>query len=544
MLPHPPPPRVLVVGGGLAGLAASIEAAHAGAAVTLFEKCPKLGGNSAKASSGMNAVLTRAQEAHGVVDSADALAADTLRSGGGRSDPALVQTLAESSRAAIDWLESFGLRMDVVARCGGHSVARTHRQAPRSDGRASNVGMDIVKALHLQVESMAPPPPQPLPSSAADALLLPPPRRIKVVTDAEVKQILRATSAAGSQVAGLRVKVGDAVRRNEGNSTHGNAHASSVQEKDYAGESVVLATGGFSHDRTASSLLEKHRPDLAHFPTTNGPWATGDGVKMALDAGADVVDMDQVQLHPTGFVDPSAPDSTVKFLAPEYIRAHGAILLDPAAPTRFVNELADRHTVSSAIQSLPHSSNSAANPTPAPTPTSAAKTAVLLWGVETASRMDPAVLGFYVGRRLVVRHDGGAEEVARERGWDAAGLRRCLEEYDAAASGLGVDRFGKAVFPAKLAESKTFYTATVTPVLHYTMGGVKTTPTGQVQDATGATIAGLYAAGEVAGGVHGANRLAGNSLLECVVFGRIAGANAARAAAAAVENGSGGVDRA
>lgn len=75
---------------------------------------------------------------------------------------------------------------------------------------------------------------------------------------------------------------------------------------------TVLATGGFANDRSPSSLLAQHRPDLLRFPTTNGEWATGDGMKMAIGAGAGLVDMDKVQVHPTGFVDPAQPNASTK----------------------------------------------------------------------------------------------------------------------------------------------------------------------------------------------------------------------------------------
>jgi len=75
---------------------------------------------------------------------------------------------------------------------------------------------------------------------------------------------------------------------------------------------TVLATGGFANDRSNASLLALHRPDLVRFPTTNGVWATGDGMKMAMAIGAGTVDMDKVQVHPTGFVDPAEPEASTK----------------------------------------------------------------------------------------------------------------------------------------------------------------------------------------------------------------------------------------
>merc|ERR1719282_511837 len=107
---------------------------------------------------------------------------------------------------------------------------------------------------------------------------------------------------------------------------------------------VVIATGGFGADFTADSLLSKHRPDLAHLPTTNGDHCTGDGLKMSSAIGADLVDLEWVQVHPTGLVHPEEPDAKVKFLAAEALRGVGCVLLDMNGQ-RFCNELGRRDYV-------------------------------------------------------------------------------------------------------------------------------------------------------------------------------------------------------
>ena len=103
-----------------------------------------------------------------------------------------------------------------------------------------------------------------------------------------------------------------------------------------------------SHDITSDSLLWKVRPDLRGLPTTNGPWADGGGLKLAVAAGAATVDLEQVQVHPTGFVDPKDPDNQTKFLAPEALRGCGGILLNQKG-NRFVDELDLRDAVTEAI---------------------------------------------------------------------------------------------------------------------------------------------------------------------------------------------------
>jgi succinate dehydrogenase/fumarate reductase flavoprotein subunit len=104
---------------------------------------------------------------------------------------------------------------------------------------------------------------------------------------------------------------------------------------------VILATGGYAADFDPKGMLAKHRPDTLKLSTTNGDHCTGDGLKMALQIGANGIDLDQVQVHPTGLVDPNEPDAKVKFLAAEALRGAGGLLLDAKA-NRFCDELGTR----------------------------------------------------------------------------------------------------------------------------------------------------------------------------------------------------------
>jgi len=111
---------------------------------------------------------------------------------------------------------------------------------------------------------------------------------------------------------------------------------------------VVLATGGYAADFSSSSLLKQHRPDLWDLPTTNGDHCTGDGQKMAMKAGAKGIDLEKVQVHPTGLVDPNEPEAKVKFLAAEALRGVGGLLLDGEGK-RFADELGHRDYVTGRI---------------------------------------------------------------------------------------------------------------------------------------------------------------------------------------------------
>lgn len=139
-------PHVIVVGGGLAGLSAALTASSHGSRVTLIDKEARVGGNSAKATSGLNAVGTAAQLAGGVQDEEALFINDTLESGQGLSDEGMVRTLVRHSPGVVAWLAGLGVHLDAVVNAGGHRAARTHHESA-VDGKAKPVGWDIVSAL-------------------------------------------------------------------------------------------------------------------------------------------------------------------------------------------------------------------------------------------------------------------------------------------------------------------------------------------------------------------------------------------------------------
>ena len=298
---------VIVVGGGLAGLSATIEAARHGARVTIVEKEKSVGGNSAKATSGMNGAGTAAQKNLDIEDTPELLDADTMKSGDGRSKPELVSILATNSASAVEHITSFSVGLTNVVQLGGHSIPRTHRIPPTKDGKPVAVGFTIISMLKKYVEND-------LSGS------------VRVLTNSVFQGLLWD----GDRVVGIVYKAEDGSEQQ----LHGN---------------VILTAGGFANDRTSSdSLLAKYVPQLSKLPTTNGAWATGDIIKATAGDGLSLVDMDQVQVHPTGFIEPSRPDAETKFLAPEALRGCGALLLDPSG-RRFVNELGRRDHVTHAI---------------------------------------------------------------------------------------------------------------------------------------------------------------------------------------------------
>merc|ERR1719229_1944272 len=296
------------------------------------------------------------------------------------------------------------------------------------------------------------------------------------------------------------------------------------EEKEHG--PVILATGGFGADFTQQSLLAQYRPDLMHLPTTNGEHCTGDAIKMGEAIGGRSIDLEWVQVHPTGLVEPEDPDAKIKFLAAEALRGVGGLIFD-ADGKRFANELGRRDYVTGEMWK---------NKAPFRLALNKAASDEILWHCK-----------HYTGRGVMKYYENG-DALAKDMGISVSVLEETTElHYQAAKktekdpdggsfpaypSGKSWDepsgktgsgkKFYHNIIPGSAVKTEEFYVAIITPVIHYCMGGLEIDCDSAVYGQDGNIIPGLYAAGEVAGGVHGNNRLGGNSLLDCVVFGRVA----------------------
>lgn len=266
------------------------------------------------------------------------------------------------------------------------------------------------------------------------------------------------------------------------------------EEVQYNAKAVIVATGGFSAN---SAMVEQYNPNLKGFTTTNHSGATGDGIVIAQAAGAATVDMEYIQIHPT--VVPK--DGT---LIPEGLRGAGAILVNKQG-ARFISELKTRDVVSEAVLEQE------------------GKTAFVLF--------DQAI---YDGSKLIAEQNQKnalvsgttVEELASKIDVPADQLKATIDKYNSYVEAKKDPDFARTTITKTIAQGP-FYAVAVSPGIHHTMGGLAINDKAQVLNKNEAAIAGLYAAGEVTGGVHGANRLGGNALADIVVFGRLAGEQAA-----------------
>jgi len=452
------PEAMIVVGAGLSGGSCALTILESGKKVILVEKEKKLGGNSVRASSGINASGTHHQQKQGVPDTNDLFMHDTAYSSTKdiNAEPtALIQVLAQNSADGVRWLEAHGLELPVLSQCGGHSAARTHR--PTTGAAGGYITLGLLRSVKKFAKT----------------------KQCVIVKRAKMTSLLTADDG---KVVGLKYT----------NTASGETH-------EIRGAGVVIATGGFCYNE---EMIREHSPNDVGVATTNGPWANGEGLVVAKAVGAQLVDMDCVQVHPTGFVDPKEPKAREKTLAAECLRAAGALLINEEGH-RFANELGHRDDVTSMERGQKGRIRLVLNP-------------VAVAEVEPHVRM-------YTNFFKVLKVYRNAAELAEEMAIPEANLADTFSTYNESAR-KGWCPSGKTRFPGTpYTVDQQLWVGFVEPVLHYVMGGVAIDPAARALDAKGQVIRGLYCCGEAAGGVHGRNRLAGNSLVECVVYGRVAG---------------------
>ena len=437
--------EIVIIGAGGAGMTAAIMAQQEGKDFVLLEKMPYAGGNTTKATGGMNAAETHYQKEQGIVDSKALFAADTMKGGHALNDPELVAELANSSSDAIDWLDTIGAALPKISFSGGASVNRIH--APE-DG--SGVGGFLVEHFSAKLEELG----------------------VSIMYNTAATELLVDTEG---KICGVKAEGQDA-------------------NYTFNCKAVILATGGFGANE---EMYTQYRPDLKGTVTTNAPGATGDGIIMAQALGADLVDIEQIQLHPT-------VEQSTSMLITESVRGDGAILVNQKGE-RFTNELLTRDAVSAA--ELEQEGQYA-------------------WIIFDQNLRDHLkAIEKYVKANLTKQGDT-IEALAGELEIDPATLAKTLSDWNEIVKNQRDTQFGRSTGMNADLSTAPYYAIKVAPGIHHTMGGIKIDTKAQVINTEGQPIPGLFAAGEVTGGVHGGNRLGGNAVADIVIFGRIAAQSA------------------
>ena len=489
---------VVVVGAGGAGMTAAITAAAEGKSVVILESQSMVGGNSVRATGGMNAGKTVYQDENefgesagvektlktaaekyadnetitalaktvseqwaayqanptGYFDSVELMELDTMIGGKGVNDPALVETLCSNSADAIDWLGEQGITLNSVSSAGGASVKRIHRPV-NEEGKVVSVGAYMVPLLEEDCQK-------------AGVQMMLNTTATEILTDDNGAAVgIKATGASGETI--------------------------TINAK-----AVILTSGGFGANM---DMVVEYKPELKGFMTTNAPGILGQGIKMAQAIGADTVDMDQIQIHPTVQYDSAS-------LITEGLRGDGAVLINSEGK-RFIDEVSTRDVVSAAEIAQPGSYS---------------------WLIIDQKMVDDSsVIQGYIKKGYTF--EGKTyEELAEQIGVDGAALAETMNTWNGYVEAKNDPDFGRTSFADKL-DTAPYYAIKVTAGVHHTMGGLKINTNTEGLNENGEIIPGLFAAGEVTGGVHGANRLGGTAVSDFVVFGRIAGAAASKYAA-------------
>lgn len=433
---------VIIIGAGASGMSAAIEASNTGNKVILLEKMPYVGGNTSRATAGINIVGSPYQALEGKKDSKELFVSDVLVSGHSENNLIMVEKLADESASALSWLTDMGADLSDVGILAGHSIARTHRP---SGGQP--VGSEIVRVLKETIEAL----------------------NIDLRLETKATEIL--TDASGSVIG---VKVIDRTGRTY------------TIKSDH----VIIATGGFGG---SPEQYVYYNQKLKGYKTTNSPSATGDFVGLVKDLNVQLVDMSYIQTHPTVSYE-------YGMLITEALRGNGGILINNKG-MRFSDELENRDLLSEDILAQPN------------------QEVYLIFNEAIKSSL--AASTDYINM-AIVRSSESLEGLAGVIRVDHTRLIETIETYNRyVVDGQDLD-FGRKSLERQLAEGP-YYAIQVIPGVHYCMGGILIDEKARAIDGNGAPIPGLYASGEATGGIHALNRLGGNSLLDAVVFGRIAG---------------------
>ena len=485
---------VVIVGAGGAGMTAAMTASDAGKSVIILESQAMVGGNSVRSTGGMNAAKTVYQDENEFAEGAGVekmlkSAADNYADNEFITSLAatVAQQWADYQANPVGYFDSVEL-MELDTMVGGKGINNPELVKTLVEGTAPAIdwldenGMSLhnvaafggasVKRIHRPVNEEGK-------VVSVGAYLVP--LMEKACQDRGVEFILNTTADtiltdANGQAVGV-----------SGTDKDGNTVTVSAK-------AVILATGGFGANL---DMVASYKPELKGFMTTNAPGIQGQGIAMATAIGAATVDMEQIQIHPT-------VEANTAALITEGLRGDGAILVN-ANGERFTDEVSTRDKVSAAEIAQPGSFS---------------------WLIVDQAMADASnVIQGYITKGYT-KQGATYEELAKEIEVDPAAFAATMEKWNGCVEAKTDADFGRTSFANPL-NTAPYYAIKVSAGVHHTMGGVVINSSTEVLKEDGSVIPGLFAAGEVTGGVHGANRLGGTAVADFVVFGRIAGASAA-----------------
>ncbi len=453
--------EIVIIGAGGTGLAAAVTAGQEGASVIVLETNGFAGGNLLVSGGVYNSPEPEMQAKQGIEDSPELFVQQTLAGGDNIANPELVRILAYNALDGLNWLKELGNEFeDQVIQAPG----ALH---PRSHNTTAPLGSGIIKTYLEHIDKMD---------------------NVEILYETKGESLIQEDG----QVVGVIAK---------------NPDGSKLTVK--ANKGVIIATGGFS--KNAQLVMEYRNAEKwplldENSVSTNMDSIRGEGIIMAREIGADVVDMDQMQFLYLG------QPKTGLLSGVFNVSAEVTVFVNKEGK-RFVAEDARRDVISSAVFAqedgmmyMLHSAESLSDPA----------NQLNIDGIPMKELLDIGAYGWKQGDTL--------EELAKEIGVPAENLVQTIAEYNEAVDTKN-DPFGRTLLNVKMAKGP-FYAIPRVPALHHTMGGLRIDTLARVLDTKGEPIPGLYAGGEVTGGIHGGNRLGGNAVTDTVVFGRLAAQSA------------------
>lgn len=437
---------VVVIGAGGAGLSSAIKISQENRKVILLEKMGVAGGNTISATGGLNAAETKIQKELGIEDTKEQFFKDTMKGGYNLNIPELVRNMTEKAPETVDWLMELGVDLSDVGKMAGSTNSRTHR--PKG---GAAVGAHMIPVLEEAAKNVG----------------------VDLRKNSKVVDIISENGKA----AGVIVET-----------------KSGKQYKILA-KAVIIASGGFGAN---PEMVVKYKSNLDGFGTTNHKGATGDAFAWVEKFNAQLIQMDQIQTHPT-----VVPGNGI--MITEAVRGNGAIMVNREG-NRFGSEMATRDVMSAAVLSQ------------------TGKTAYLVF--DTSVRKSLKAIEGYVKKGLLTEGET-PEALAEKLGMPKEALAQTIAKYNKYVQDGTDPEFGRKAseMPRQLNEGP-YFAVEVGPAIHHTMGGIKINEKAEVLDANDNAIPGLYAAGEVTGGIHGGNRLGGNAVADICVYGKIAAESA------------------
>lgn len=459
---------VIVVGSGFAGLAASLEARLSGLEVLLLEKMPVIGGNSAINGGAFAVAGSPLQEKEEIKDSPELMLKDMIRSGRGLSHVDLLQMIVEGTRPAFDFTVAHGVKYKpFVQHFGGHSVPRIMQTVESTGGGITRPLADACREKGVDIHMRA--------------------KMEDFVRDEKTSRIL-----------GVRVRERYQFPDEK----------SGVVQTYGARRGVIMATGGFSRNLSFRKMQDPQLDE--RLDSTNHPGATGEGLLSMLSIGGAPIQIDQIQLGPW-----CSPDEPGFGLVSQFNTIAGfpkGIMVDPRTGKRFCNELADRKARTDAILALEENGHPVY-------PVCFTDSKAVDKAQTLANGLKYNVIWKFDSLEALADHFKIPREALLEQ----------VKKWNAMVAEKKDSEFDRAMAVAIPLDTAPYYACRVWPKVHYCMGGVAINHEAQVLTAAGTPIEGLWAAGEVTGGTHGASRLGGCAIADGLVFGRIAAQSVVKA---------------